>query len=115
LNAKGYGLAPALSIPPGFVKDPNSAWYINSTTGMYYDVNSKSYLHAATGKYYYLDVATNSLKEWASASVADSITGTPMNRSIFLASSFISSGILMNDIIMFWLIVYNKIIINKLH
>lgn len=70
LNAKGYGLAPALSIPPGFVKDPNSAWYINSTTGMYYDANSKSYLHAATGKYYYLDVATNSLKEWASASVA---------------------------------------------
>jgi hypothetical protein len=70
LNAKGYGLATAPSVPPGFVKDPNSAWYINSTTGMYYDVNSKSYLHAATGKYYYLDVATNSLKEWASATVA---------------------------------------------
>jgi hypothetical protein len=70
LNAKGYGLATAPSVPPGFVKDPNSAWYINSTTGMYYDVNSKSYLHAATGKYYYLDVATNSLIEWASATVA---------------------------------------------
>jgi hypothetical protein len=39
---------------------------------MYYDVNSKSYLHAATGKYYYLDVATNSLKEWASAASAAS-------------------------------------------
>ncbi len=69
LNAKGYGVAPALGIPPGFVKDPNSSWYVNSTTGMYYDVNSKSYLHSATGKYYYLDVATNSLKEWASAAV----------------------------------------------
>ena len=70
LNAKGYGIASALSVPPGFVKDPNSAWYVNSATGMYYDVNSKSYLHAATGKYYYLDVATNSLKEWASAAAA---------------------------------------------
>ena len=69
LNAKGYGAAPALGIPPGFVKDPNSSWYVNSTTGMYYDVNSKSYLHSATGKYYYLDVATNSLKEWAAAAV----------------------------------------------
>ena len=87
LNAKGYGVAPALSIPPGFVKDPNSAWYVNSTTGMYYDVNSKSYLHAATGKYYYLDVTTNSLKEWASASAAAATSAAVADADKFLQVS----------------------------
>ena len=87
LNAKGYGIAPAIGVPPGFVKDPNSAWYVNSTTGMYYDVSSKSYLHAATGKYYYLDVASNSLKEWASASAVVAPSAAVVEADKFLQAS----------------------------
>ena len=87
LNAKGYGVPAAVGIPPGVVKDPNSAWSVNSTTGLYYDVNSKSYLHSATGKYYYLDVATNSLKEWASATAAAAASAAVAEADKFLQVS----------------------------
>jgi hypothetical protein len=51
---------------------------------MYYDINSKSYLHAATGKYYYLDVSTNSLKEWASAAAASASSAAVAEADKFL-------------------------------
>ena len=56
--------APNPEAPAGFVLDPNTGYYYNSTTGQYYEPKTRTYCCFNEGQWYYYDSGAKEYKPW---------------------------------------------------